>query len=77
MGINEIIEQELKRQAWEEGLEEGLEKGIEKGLEKGSFETLKTVSRSLISKGFSTDEIAEILELDVKLVRELTEGNPE
>ena len=47
----------------EKGIQEGLEKGIQEGLEKGIYETKINTAKKLLSKGMSTKEISEILNL--------------
>ncbi|MFZ1378517.1 MAG: hypothetical protein WAS56_02525 [Saprospiraceae bacterium] len=81
MGIEELIQERLKIEGREEGLEEGLaiglkkglEEGIEKGIESGIIkgiekgkenELLKAIS-NMTKKGFSDQDIMEILDLSM------------
>ncbi|HHB51513.1 MAG TPA: hypothetical protein ENK75_00485 [Saprospiraceae bacterium] len=81
MGILEAIEEELKRQAIEEGkaegLEigraEGLEQGIEQGHQLGVLTAYKEQVLKLHNKGLSFEEIRELLELDIDFVKDTIE----
>ena len=81
MGIEELIQERLKIEGREDGLEEGLaiglkkglEEGIEKGIESGIIkgiekgkenELLKAIS-NMTKKGFSDQDIMEILDLSM------------
>jgi predicted transposase YdaD len=60
MGIEEIIKEKLLQDAEEKGMEKGMEKGVEKGI------TIAVTQ--MLDKGFKPKTIAEILEIDHKLV---------
>ncbi len=57
MGIIEAIQEEIKRQATEEGLELGVEK------------TMKDNINKLYRKGFTAEAISEMLEIPLKFVK--------
>lgn len=69
MGIFEVIKQETIRIAKEEGIDEGIEKGIEKGQLILREDNIKR----LHAKGFSMEDIADLLGLDIKYVLEVHE----
>jgi predicted transposase/invertase (TIGR01784 family) len=60
MGVIELIQEELKRQAREEGLKEGREEGREEGIEYAVV--------GLLRNGFSPQQIAEMLSLSLDKV---------
>lgn len=71
MGIEELIIERLKiegreeglEQGREQGLEEGLERGLEKGLERGKAEELIKAISNMTKRGFSDQDIIEILDI--------------
>lgn len=79
MGIEELIIERLKIEGREEGLEQGLEqgreqgleegiaigieKGLERGLEKGKTEELVKAISNMTKRGFSDQDIIEILDI--------------
>lgn len=83
MGIIEAIQEELKRQAMEEGravgielgLEEGREQGIEQGIEQGQAQLQKTHILKLHSKGFSNEAIAELLDIEMEIIKDTIDNN--
>ncbi len=74
--VHDIRETRVYQEAKEEGLKEGMEKGIEKGMEKGIEkerqrniqEKLGSVAK-LAALKMSAEDVAEILGLDIELVR--------
>ena len=53
-----------------EGMKKGLEEGRTKGLEEGREEVKKEIIKKLIEKGLSDKEISEILEIDIKKIKD-------
>lgn len=66
MLIEDGIEKGIKR-----GIEQGIEKGIEKGIEQGEMNKLISQVMKKRNKGMSPDEIAEDLEEDPAVVRQI------
>ena len=67
--INEILrkkEYKLK--------EEGREEGIKKGIKKGEHNKQTKIANNMIERGFPINQIAEITELDVNSIHQLTLG---
>jgi predicted transposase/invertase (TIGR01784 family) len=65
---------ELKKtKVYQEALEEGREEGRQEGRQEGELaQKLKMVSK-LLQRGDSLEEIADLLELDVEVVREISQ----
>ena len=72
-------------QAWEEkimeqnkareeghaaGLKEGHASGLKEGLTQGGLQKLRELVKKKVQKGYSAEEIAEMLETDIETVRE-------
>jgi predicted transposase/invertase (TIGR01784 family) len=67
--VHDIRETRVYQEAKEEGLKEGIEKGIEKGIEEGARqEKLRSIAK-MAARKMSPDDIAEIMAVDVELVR--------
>ena len=60
-----------RREAREEGREEGRKEGLEKGFIKGEQSKLRTQIQKKQAKGFSVEEIADMLEEDVETIQKL------
>lgn len=67
-------------QAWEEKImeqnaarEEGHAAGLKEGLAQGGKQTLQELIKKKVQKGYSAEEIAEILETDIDTVLTLIE----
>ena len=67
-------------QAWEEKImeqnearEEGHASGLKEGLAQGALKKLQEQIEKKVQKGYSAEDIAEMLETDIKTVREFTE----
>ena len=56
----EYATEEAIREGMEKGMERGLEEGLEKGLEKGLKEGIRTTARNMKTKGYPSNEIAEL-----------------
>lgn len=61
--------------AREEGLERGLKEGIEQGLEQGKLEKARYTALNMHRKGYSSEIIAELLEVSIKNVQQWIIGN--
>lgn len=57
-----------------EGEERGLIAGIEIGKCEGEAEALKKIVRKKIQKGLPTEEIADMLEVDVSVIRQILQS---
>ena len=75
MGINELVEQELKKQAFAEGKEKGKEEGKEEGKaegkEEGKEELLRDHITSLLCRGFTEESVVDLLKAPAALVSEI------
>ena len=72
----EKIKEEIKMtrlgaMLYEDGIEVGIERGIERGIEQGERQKLKTLIGKKIKRGYTVDEIADVLEEDVDEIRQL------
>ena len=78
MGIIENILHKTQKDAFEEGIEKGIEKGIEQGMEKGietgSARTLRANIGKLLLKGFTVEQVAEILEVELALAEAVADA---
>jgi predicted transposase YdaD len=81
LGLQQGLEKGLQ-QGLEKGLQQGLEKGLQQGLEKGLQQGLQqgiqkiqiqTIERLLARGGFSLEEIASLVNVDLSRVREVAE----
>ena len=76
LGVRDIrktrVYQDAKKEGLEEGIEEGIEKGRVEGLEKGRRESLEVKLRVVreLAPDRTATQIAKLLSLDIKLVRE-------
>ena len=72
MCLTEYNEAETMNMFKEEGREEGREEGLEEGREEGrEAERVETVEK-LIRKGKNIEEIADLLDLSLDFVREIS-----
>ena len=60
----------------EKGRQEGRQEGMQKGMQKGRQETVITLVRNAGKKGLSEDMIAQIVDLDIGLVRQILANEP-
>ena len=67
----EIYERDLKAEAEAEGRAEGIAKGIAQGIAQGAQQKLKELVQRKLAKGKTVEEIAEWLEEDIELIKEL------
>lgn len=67
----EIYERDLKAEAIAKGLEEGRVRGMEEGLVQGMKEGVKAIIKKKLEKGKTPEQIAEALEEEVAVVKEL------
>ena len=54
-----------------EGIQKGMHEGIQKGIQKGEQLKLISMLRKMTVKGFSEDQIADLLEEDLVSVRKI------
>ena len=55
---------------YERGIEQGIKQGIEQGVEQGKVDSV----RKMLKKGYSCEEVADCLEVDIKKVKEMWEN---
>ena len=65
-----ILEQEKAR---EEGRQEGHASGLREGLTQGGIQKLRKQVEKKVQKGFSVEEIAEMLVEDIETIQKLME----
>ncbi len=56
--------------------EKGRQEGMEKGMEKGTRQTVMALVRNARKKGLSEEIIAQVVDIDVKLVRQILNNEP-
>ena len=66
--------QEMLTEGREEGLERGREEGLELGLEQGKLQAKLETLPELLKRGFTVEQVAEILKLEVEQVRKLVKA---
>jgi predicted transposase/invertase (TIGR01784 family) len=69
------VYQEAKEEGFKEGIEQGIEKGIEKERQRSFQEKLRSIAKMAALK-MSADDIADLLGLDVDLVRKEMAKHP-
>ncbi len=82
MGIREAILHEVETRGIEKGRQEGIDEGIEKGrqegidagLQLGEESILRHAVPAMLEKGFSIEEIAEILSVSLDKVQAMIDG---
>jgi len=67
--IYQEARQEGLQEGRQEGLQEGLQEGRQEGRQEGKLETKLEMVRKLQQRGFSVEEIADLLELDLEIIR--------
>ena len=72
-GARYMTFQELLNDEREAGRKEGLAEGHAAGLKEGRIESLKNLVKKKLEKGKSVEAIAEDLEEDITVIRELME----
>ena len=76
LGLSELKQTRVYQEAREEGRQEGLEEGLERGLERGQLQAKLGMVPRLVQRGFSIEELAELLDLDVETVRRAVQEQP-
>ena len=66
--IKDYITQGLKT-GRQEGRQAGIQEGIQKGIQEGQLTNLTNIILKMNKKGFSTNDIANILEVDINFVK--------
>ena len=70
--IKDYITQGLKtgrQEGRQAGIQEGIQKGIQEGIQEGQLTNLTNIILKMNKKGFSTNDIANILEVDINFVK--------
>ena len=70
--IKDYITQGLKtgrQEGRQAGIQEGIQKGIQEGKQEGQLTNLTNIILKMNKKGFSTNDIANILEVDINFVK--------
>ncbi|MEM9242566.1 MAG: Rpn family recombination-promoting nuclease/putative transposase [Pseudomonadota bacterium] len=73
------VGQQLRQQGIEQGIERGIERGIEQGIEQGIERGIKqgrtveamTIARTLLNRGMSLEEVAEITHLSYEKLQRI------
>ena len=65
-GVDDLRKTRFAQELIEEGKTEGINEGINQGINQGKLQTIPR----LLGKGFSVEEIADILQLDIEKVRQ-------
>ena len=63
-----------RKEGLKEGREEGLKQGLKEGLKEGRNEAQKAIVLKLYNKGMSSEEIKEMLDLELSYVENLLKG---
>ena len=63
--------QEIEQKGIEQGIEKGIEKGIEQGKEQGIEQERRVNIEKMLQKGFSPQQVSDILELPLELVQKV------
>ena len=71
MGILELVEQEARKYYKKVGLEEGRAEGLEEGRAEGRLKGLQEAIEKLLRKGFSQEQIIDLLEVPAELVEQV------
>lgn len=75
--LDEIVNEVKESEEWEDVkmniLEYGIEKGIEKGRADGARQKLRELVEKKLAKGYSAEEIADLLEEDLEMIRAIVE----
>jgi predicted transposase/invertase (TIGR01784 family) len=58
------------------GKQEGMQEGMQKGMQKGREETVIELVRKAGKKGLSEELIAQVVDLDVDMVRQILNNEP-
>jgi predicted transposase YdaD len=72
-GIDEGIEKG-RQEGIDEGIEKGRQEGIDAGLQLGEESILRHAVPAMLEKGFSIEEIAEILSVSLDKVQAMIDG---
>lgn len=83
--LDKIVTEVKESEEWEEvkmnilelgmtkGVELGIQKGIQKGIQQGVQKGLVDITCKKLTKGYSIEEIADMLEEDEKTIRDIVE----
>ena len=67
------VYQEAKEEGLEQGLEQGIEQGLERGRQEGKLEAKLELVPRMLARGFTVEEVAELLGLEVEQVRQVSQ----
>ena len=73
MTIEQIVTQHYKRLARKAGRAEGRAIGLAEGREEGREETTENHIREMLLKGFSVEQIVDVLEISPEFVEQIRE----
>jgi flagellar biosynthesis/type III secretory pathway protein FliH len=68
--------QKGRQEGMQEGMQKGMQEGMQKGMQKGTQTTVIALVRNAGKKGLSEEMIAQIIDLDVELVRQILNNEP-
>jgi predicted transposase YdaD len=71
-----MLAQYIREKGRQEGMQKGRQEGMQKGMQKGRQETVIAFVRNAGKKGLSEEMIAQIIDLDVDLVRQILNNEP-
>ncbi len=71
----ELERADAREDGYEEGREAGRAEGIEKGIEKGIEVERKKTILSMYNKGYSTEQIADVLEISAEQIDTTIKNN--
>ena len=69
--VSRIVEEDIRREATEEGLKEGREKGREEGMKKGREEERLSNALKMKAKGLDYETISDITGLSIQEIEKL------
>jgi len=71
-----MLAQYIRDKGRQEGMQKGRQKGRQEGMQKGRQETVIALVRNAGNKGLSEEMIAQIIDLDVDLVKQILNNEP-
>ena len=74
LGVEDFKQTRLGRELLEEGREEGREEGLLEGEQIGRLKAKMEAVPAMLERGFTVEEVAEILQLDVEQVQQATQS---
>jgi hypothetical protein len=74
--LAQYIREKGRQEGMQKGRQEGMQKGMQKGRQEGRQETVIAFVRNAGKKGLSEEMIAQIIDLDIDLVRQILNNEP-